>query len=90
MKRTRKYSDEPLGRVRIVADFLPPPEKLVLKDDGVKVTLALSRRSVDFFKARAADARVPYQKMIRALLDRYADQYGMAPGAPAVRPRRTP
>jgi hypothetical protein len=90
MKRTRKYSNEPPGRVRVVADFLPPPQELVLKEDGVKVTIALSRRSVDFFKARAADANVPYQKMIRALLDRYADQYGADRSVSSPRSRRVP
>lgn len=75
MKRTRKYTDEPLGRVEVVEDFLPPPEQLVLKEDGVKVTISLSRKSVDFFKARAAASKVPYQRMIRALLDSYADRF---------------
>ena len=79
MKRTRKYSDEPLGRLKVVDDFLPPPEQLVLKEDGVKVTLSLSKRSVDFFKAHAARAHVPYQRMIRNLLDAYAEQHGPAP-----------
>jgi hypothetical protein len=52
--------------VRVVEDFLPPPEALVLREDTVKVTLALSRRSVDFFKRAAKSRRVPYQRMIRA------------------------
>jgi hypothetical protein len=75
MKRTTKYTDEALGRLEIVRDFLPPPEQLVLKEDGIKVTLSLSKRSVAFFKARAARSKVPYQKMIRSLVDSYAAQY---------------
>ena len=35
MKRTPKYTDEKLGRVEVVEDFLPPPEQLVLKETGV-------------------------------------------------------
>jgi hypothetical protein len=54
-----------------IADFLPPPDKLVLREDGVKVTLTFSRRSVEFFKREAAKNRVPYQRMIRALVDEY-------------------
>lgn len=73
MKPGRKYTNEPLGRVEVVDDFLPPPEQLVLKDDGVKITISLSRKSVEFFKEHAARSRVPYQRMIRALLDSYAD-----------------
>jgi len=75
MKKTRRYRDEDLGPLEVVKDFLPPPDELVLKDDSVKVTLALSRRSVDFFKEHAAEANVPYQRMIRNLLDRYAEAH---------------
>ena len=65
------YSDEKIGRVRIVRDFLPRPEELVFKEDNVKVTLSLSRESVDFFKEEAKRNRTQYQKMIRRLLDIY-------------------
>ena len=76
MKRSRKYRDEPLGRLEVVEDFLPPPDQLVLRDDGVKITISLSKRSVDFFKRHAARSKVPYQKMIRSLLDTYAKHHG--------------
>jgi len=66
-----KYSDEPMGEVRIVADFLPPPEELAFREETVKVTIALSRASVDFFKHEAAKHHVSYQRMIRRLLDEY-------------------
>jgi hypothetical protein len=79
MKRNQKYSNEPLGRLKIVEDFLPPPDQLVLKEDGVKVTLSLSRRSVDFFKAHAAASKVPYQRMIRSLVDGYVDRHSGRP-----------
>jgi len=75
MRRRARYSDERLGRVEVVEDFLPPPDQLVLRDDGVKITIALSKRSVDFFKRQAARSKVPYQKMIRSLLDGYARRY---------------
>jgi predicted DNA binding CopG/RHH family protein len=58
----------------VIEDFLPPPSELVLRDDNVKVTLSLSRRSVEFFKREADKARVPYQRMIRALVDAYANR----------------
>ena len=50
MKKQINYTDEPLGEVEVVADFLPPPELLVLKEETVKVTIALSKSSVSFFK----------------------------------------
>jgi len=55
-----------------VADALPPPDQLVIPDDGVKVTLTLSRQSVDFFKLAARKHHVSYQRMIRSLVDEYA------------------
>jgi hypothetical protein len=73
MRAKIKYSDEPLGQIRVVADFLPPPEQLVIADQGQKVTLALSRRSVEFFKSEAAKHHTHYQRMIRRLLDAYVD-----------------
>jgi len=73
--KRKKLSDEPIGRVKIVKDFLPPPEKLLVKSKPVKVTITLSQDSVDFFKQIAHKEHVPYQKLIRALLDRYALQY---------------
>ena len=75
MKRqTVRYTEGEIGKVRVVKDFLPPPEKLVLRQANVKVTLSLSQRSVDFFKREAAKHRVPYQRMIRALVDAYAER----------------
>jgi hypothetical protein len=72
--KTVKYSAGEIGRVRVVEDFLPPPDALVPREENVKVTLSLSRRSVDFFKHAAKARRVPYQRMIRALVDAYAEK----------------
>jgi len=71
MKKKIKYTNEPMGKVRVVADFLPSPEELVLKDETVKVTISLSKASVDFFKEEAKKHHTQYQKMIRRLLDEY-------------------
>ena len=75
MTAKTKYTNEPIGEYRIVPDFLPPPEQLAFRDEGVKVTIALSKRSVDFFKAHAAKNQTQYQRMIRQLLDAYVDAY---------------
>jgi hypothetical protein len=45
-----KYTDEPLGKVQVVPDFLPSPAELAFREEGVKVTLALSKKSIEFFK----------------------------------------
>lgn len=71
MKAKIKYSDEPMGKVKVITDFLPSPEKLALKDETVKITISLSKTSVDFFKKEAKKYNTQYQKMIRRLLDEY-------------------
>jgi hypothetical protein len=70
-----KYTDEPLGNLTVIPDFLPPPKDLVFQDEGVKVTLALSKRSVEFFKNEAQRHHTQYQRMIRRLLDAYATHH---------------
>ena len=75
MKKSIRYTDEPLGAVRVVQDFLPPPAELVFKEETVKVTMSLSKGSVAFFKREARKHGTQYQKMIRRLLDLYAAQH---------------
>jgi predicted DNA binding CopG/RHH family protein len=72
--RTVKYTTGKIGRILVIKDFLPAPADLVPRDDNVKITLSLSRRSLDFFKREAKKRHVPYQRMIRALVDTYASQ----------------
>ncbi|HEY1633072.1 MAG TPA: hypothetical protein VGF56_17285 [Rhizomicrobium sp.] len=76
MKKANKirYTDDKgeIGEIEIIPNFLPPPEKLVLrKPETVKVTLSLDKESVAFFKREAGKHRVPYQRMIRAVVDAY-------------------
>ena len=78
MSERIRYTDEPLGKLSVIADFLPPPEELVFRDEGVKVTIALSKRSVDFFKSEARKHHMQYQRMIRRLLDAYAEHHTRA------------
>jgi len=65
------YTDEPLGKVEVITDMLPSPEELAFKEDTVKVTIALSKSSIDFFKREAKKHDTKYQQMIRRLLDAY-------------------
>lgn len=66
-----KYTDEQLGKVEVAEDMLPSPEELAFKEDTVKVTISLSKSSVDFFKREAKKHDTKYQQMIRRLLDAY-------------------
>jgi hypothetical protein len=47
VKKKIVYTDESMGDVEVIVDFLPSPAELAFKEDGVKVTLALSKSSVD-------------------------------------------
>ena len=71
MSGKTKYTDEPLGKVEVIRDFLPSPEELAFREDTVKVTIALSKSSVEFFKQEAEKHDTKYQQMIRRLLDEY-------------------
>ena len=79
MKKRTVYSRAPreiadaIEKSEIIQDFLPAPEKLVLKEDNVKITLELSKRSVTLFKRFAAKSGFKYQRMIRNLVDQYAE-----------------
>ncbi len=62
--------------MRILSDdFLPSPDELAFREDTVKVTIALSKSSVEFVKAKAGEHNTAYQKMIRRLLDSYVDRH---------------
>ncbi len=74
MNKQIRYSNEPLGKLEVIDDFLPSPKSLALKEENVKVTIALSKESVEFFKAEADKHHIKYQRMIRQLLDIYVSK----------------
>jgi hypothetical protein len=87
-----KYTNQPI-EAKVIRDFLPPPEELAFREEGVKVTIALSRKSVEFFKSEASKHHTQYQRMIRKLIDSYVDTYAEPPATrstPAARKRRAP
>ena len=75
MKNKTKYTEEPMGDLKIVKDFIPQPDQLVLKEVNVKVTISLKKSSIVFFKEEAKKQRTSYQKMIREVVDWYASHY---------------
>ncbi len=75
MSRKTRDQNLPIGQLTRVKDFLPAPEQLYIPENTIKVTLLLSKSSVDFFKRQAGQHRTKYQRMIRELVDRYAQQY---------------
>ena len=77
MKKKIKYTDEPMGEPRVIPDFLPSPDELAFREEGVKVTMTLSKSSVAYFKMAARKYHTPYQKMIRRLIDAYANRHAI-------------
>jgi predicted DNA binding CopG/RHH family protein len=75
MNKTIKYTNESFGDIKIIEDFLPSPKDLIFKEENVKVTISLTKESVEFFKAEAKKHHTQYQKMIRSLLDVYANSH---------------
>jgi hypothetical protein len=75
MKNRIKYTNEPMGELRVVKDILPPPDQLIVKDENIKVTIALKKSSIDFFKKEAKKQHTSYQKMIRQVINWYASHY---------------
>jgi predicted DNA binding CopG/RHH family protein len=74
-KKDDKFEDAPKGKLTVIDDFLPPPSQLVRKEDTVKITSEYTRSSIEFLKKEAKKANVPYQHMLRALVDKYVEQH---------------
>lgn len=75
MKKKIKYTDEPMNLGETVKDFLPSPDKLASKEATVRVTINLNKDSVKFFKEEAKKLGIPYQKLIRKVIDLYVEHY---------------
>ena len=74
MKKKIRYTDEPLGKLKIISDFLPPIGQIALKERESKITLSLKQNSLAFFKKAATKHGQNYQDLITKLLDYYVDK----------------
>ncbi len=83
-----KYTNEPVGETQVISDFLPSPRELAFREEGVKITLALSKKSIEFFKAEATKHQTQYQRMIRRLLDSYVDAHALTLRSSGTRQKR--
>ncbi|MCL1993365.1 MAG: BrnA antitoxin family protein [Spirochaetes bacterium] len=81
MRKKIIYTEAPkniskvIAEGEIVADFLPPPEELLRKEEKVKITISLNSGSIAFFKTHAKKNNVKYQTMINEVLDKYVQKY---------------
>ena len=78
MKKKKVDQNMPVGKLTPVEDFIPSPHQLVVPQMTIKVTIALNKSSIEFFKKAAHKHHTKYQKMIREVLDRYASYYQAA------------
>lgn len=75
-KKDQQYEEFPTGdNLRVVEDFLPSPDDISFEEPKTKITLSLTKSSVEFFKRQAKKNGTKYQRMIRKLLDNYVKQH---------------
>ncbi len=70
--------DMPIGELTRIKDVLPSPRELAVRESTTKITIALRKSSVQFFKQQARKNHTKYQRMIREILDCYASEYHAA------------
>ncbi len=70
-----KESDFPVGKVKRVDDFLPPPEALFPNEHLTKITIAVDEKTLAQFKKTAQKNGHKYQRMMREVLRIYAEKY---------------
>lgn len=67
--RANRNEDMPIGKLTLVPDFLPPPEKLIPREITVKITLKLDANTLKFFKSTATKHKMKYQRMMGTSLE---------------------
>ena len=67
--------DMPIGKLKKVKDLLPPPNRLIVQEKTVKVTIRLNEKDLTFFKKEARKNHTKYQKLIRSVIDKYVELY---------------
>ena len=77
MKKKRNIDpDRPIGKLTVIADFLPSPEELFPRSEAQKITILVDKNTVVFFKKAASKYGQKYQRMMREILNKYAKKYG--------------
>jgi len=81
MKRKIVYTDAPqeieeaIENGKIIPNFLPAPEFLVLKEaDTEEVSIPLNSGSLAFYRNYARKKRITYKKLISSVLENYASK----------------
>lgn len=78
IKGTRKSPDWqnlPIEKINQTAKRMPYPIGLVSSEKKVLVTIYLNKFTIDFFKKEANRYHTKYQRMMRTVLDLYANAH---------------
>jgi len=62
LKSKIKHTEEPMGELKVIKDFLPPPDQLVLKEENVKITISLKNQVLNFLKKRRKNTALRIRK----------------------------
>ena len=68
-------SNMPIGKLKIIDDFLPSPDELTINEKTRKITIAINESSIEFFKKLALKKKIKYQPLIRKLIEKYVEKY---------------
>jgi hypothetical protein len=60
MKKRKTRAEEPIGKGKIIDDFLSKPKDLILKEEMTKITISLTKSSVNFFKNQSTKYHTNY------------------------------
>ena len=71
MMKKQRDPNMPIGKLVPIVDDLPSPAELSKPLQAVKITIYLSKASVDYFKRSARKHHTKYQRMVREVVDNY-------------------
>jgi predicted DNA binding CopG/RHH family protein len=74
-KNKTRSADKIVEKSNSFKNLMPSLDKLAQKEDSIKVTLSLTKASVEYFKNEASKREVCYQVMIRNLIDEYVKHF---------------
>ncbi|OOP55453.1 MAG: hypothetical protein AYP45_14765 [Candidatus Brocadia carolinensis] len=69
-----KHTDAPIVKRRVLEDFLPSPDQLIVKEENVKLTIFLKKEIGGFFNKKTMD-QPSHQKMTQQTADWYKPHY---------------
>ena len=70
-RRTRDWQNIPLGKIDRVVHGMPPPPGLDPQEKKVLISFYLNESTIRFYKKEANRYGTKYQRLLRAILERY-------------------